>query len=85
MSDFTKFPENRLHNPNNWDPKSYEETYPDAPMGASGKSVNSDFTRKMDDETKEFLWRVMDENSKLQQQLMMVENKLEQIKRLLSE
>lgn len=77
--------DNRWHNPNNWDPKSYEETYPDAPMGVSGKSVNSDFTRKMDDDTKEFLWRVMDENSKLQQQLMMVENKLEQIKRLLNE
>lgn len=46
---------------------------------------NSDFTRKMDDDTKEMLWRVMDENTKLKQQLMMVENKLEQIKRLLSE
>ena len=45
----------------------------------------SDFTRKMDDDTKEMLWRVMDENTKLKQQLMMVENKLEQIKRLLSE
>ena len=80
-----EFPENRLHNPNNWDPKSYKETYPDAPMGVSGKSVNSDFTRKMDDETKEFLWRIMDENSKLQQKLMMTEHKLVQIKRLMEE
>ena len=49
------------------------------------QATNSDFTRKMDDDTKEMLWRVMDENTKLKQQLMMVENKLEQIKRLLSE
>ena len=49
------------------------------------QTTNSDFTRKMDDDTKEMLWKVMDENTKLKQQLMMVENKLEQIKRLLSE
>ena len=44
---------------------------------------NSEFTRKMDDETKEFLWRVMDENTKLKTELMMVNAKLDQIKRLL--
>lgn len=43
----------------------------------------SEFERKMDNDTKEFLWRVMDENTQLKTKLMMAENKLEQIKRLL--
>ena len=42
----------------------------------------SDFERKMDNETKELLWQIMAENADLKQKLMMVENKLEQIKRL---
>ena len=44
---------------------------------------NSEFTRKMDNETKELLWGVMAENSELKQKLMMAEHRLEQIKRLM--
>ena len=34
--------DNKWHNPNNWDPKIYEETYPDLPFGESGIYVNSE-------------------------------------------
>lgn len=81
----TKFPENRLHNPNNWDPKNYEETYPDRPMGVSGISVNSEFERTMDDDTKRMLWGVINENTQLKQENMMLKSKLNSIKRLLGE
>jgi hypothetical protein len=76
---------NRGHNPNNWDPKSYEETYPDLPSGASGISANSEFERTMDNDTKEMLWEVINENTELKQQLYMAEHRLEQIKRILAE
>ena len=46
---------------------------------------NSEFTRKMDDETKKLLWSVIAENSELKQKLMMTEHKLVQIKRLMEE
>ena len=36
----------------------------------------------MDNDTKEMLWRVMDENSQLKQENMMLKSKLNQIKRL---
>ena len=77
--------DNRSHNPNNWDPKSYEETYPNRPMGVSGKSVNSDFERTMDDDTKEMLWGLINENTELKHQLYFAEHRLEQIRRLLEE
>ena len=72
------------------DPKEWVEQMPEEIFDPSNDKSNpmnhgwrkSDFTRKMDDETKKFLWNVMAENSELKQQLMMVENKLEQIKRL---
>ena len=44
--------------------------------------TNNDFEKTMDNDTKEMLWRVMDENSQLKQENMMLKNKLEQIKRL---
>ena len=37
---------------------------------------------KLREETSEMLWRVMDENSQLKQENMMLKSKLEQIKRL---
>lgn len=76
---------NRAHNPNNWDPKSYEETYPDRPMGVSGISANSEFERTMDDDTKRMLWGIMNENTQLKQENMMLQSKLNSIKRLLDE
>jgi hypothetical protein len=76
---------NKSHNPNNWDPKSYKETYPDRPMGVSGKSVNSDVEIQMTPDMTERLWEVINENTELKQQLYMAEHRLEQIKRILAE
>ena len=80
-----KFPENRLHNPNNWDPKNYEEKYPDRPMGVSGISANSEFERTMDDDTKKMLWGVINENTQLQQENYYLRVKLSQIQTILDE
>lgn len=46
---------------------------------------NSEFEMKMDDDSKRFLWGVINENSNLQQENHMLKNKLEQINRLLRE
>ena len=46
--------------------------------------TNSDFERTMDNDTKEMLWQVMDENTKLKTELMMANAKLDQIKRMLN-
>ena len=43
----------------------------------------SDFTRTMDEDTKTLLWKVMDENTQLKQENMMLQSKLNGIKRLL--
>ena len=51
-------------------------------MGLNVKKPNSEFEKTMDNDTKEMLWRVMDENSQLKQENMMLKSKLEQIKRL---
>ena len=48
-----------------------------------GIKVGAPAEIKMDNNTKEMLWQVMDENTKLKTELMMVNAKLEQIKRLL--
>ena len=47
--------------------------------------TNSDFERIMDNDTKEMLWKVMDENAKLKTELIMANAKLDQIKRMLSD
>ena len=44
--------------------------------------TNSEFEKTMDNDTKEMLWRVMDENSQLKQENMMLKSKLNEIKRL---
>ena len=45
----------------------------------------SDFERKMDDETKQMLWGLINENPELKHHLYFAEHRLEQIKRLLEE
>ena len=47
--------------------------------------TNSDFEKTMDNDTKEMLWKVMDENTKLKMDLMMANAKLEQIRKMLSD
>jgi len=46
---------------------------------------NSEFERKMDKETTEMLWSVINENTQLSQENYMLKNKLEQITRLLND
>jgi len=56
----------------------------EAKINENPEQHNSEFERGMDNDTKEMLWQVMDENTKLKTELMMANAKLDQIRKMLS-
>ena len=59
------------------------EVQPSGISGTSGHIEPQEIT--MNDEMKERLWSVINENTELKQQLYMAEHRLEQIKRIVAE